>query len=133
MKNDSIPEMLEIADYLKNMKIKTQYFGGYDKENVLEHFEEVNGMYEGLIGRIQEESEQHLNRVNELEEELSESKAAYETRCRELEKQVRSLQSKEDLFGIKEEFVDLCGRVSKNASIALRNLQKSRNGEKRRE
>ena len=117
MKNDSIPEILEIADYLKNMKIKTQYFGGYDKENVLEHFEEVNGMYERLVARIQEESEEYFNRAKELEEELSESTASYENRCQDLEQQIHSLQSKEDSFGIKEEFVDLCGRVSKNAAI----------------
>jgi len=62
-----MPEIQEIAAYLRGMKFDRKLFGGSDMESVLNHFSEVTLKYEAIISSL----------LAQLEEE----KAAYEQLC----------------------------------------------------
>jgi DNA anti-recombination protein RmuC len=52
-----IPEINEIAEYLRTMKFKMKLFGGCDMESVLDHFAAVSEKYNTIITTLTERYE----------------------------------------------------------------------------
>ena len=56
MKQDAnlrqLPEIREIASYLRNMTFKRKVFGGCDPESVLNHLYQVTAQYETIISSL---------------------------------------------------------------------------------
>ena len=71
-----IPEIQEIGQYIRNMKLKRKLFGGCDRESVLSHLCSVTGKYEAILAKQQET----LAQKNEEYDSLH-------SRCAELERQ----------------------------------------------
>ena len=70
----------EVKEYLDNMKIKKVLFGGYDKDDVLRHIQEITKLYQNQITELQKQ-----------EQELSES---YRIRFEAMENAIASLDKK---------------------------------------
>jgi len=68
----SIPEIQEIAAYLRNMKFKRKVFGGCDPESVLNHMYQVTAQYETIIASLLSQRG-NARQVSELQARLAQA------------------------------------------------------------
>lgn len=92
MEEKLIPEVQEIAEYLRVMKFKKKVVGGCDKDDVLMHMEKVTQMYDKVI-------DSQIRKSRELERRLQKrrAKSEEENRVRELTEEIEKVpvESKE--------------------------------------
>ena len=62
-----MPEIQNIAEYLRNMKFRKKTFGGCDAESVLEHFAAVSQMYEAIICANKQQVDQYARQLAALQ------------------------------------------------------------------
>lgn len=80
--------MDKLNDFIKNMKIKTVLYGGFDKEDVYKHFKELIHIFQEIIDASQ--NEDNIKEINELKE--------YEKSYHKLNKQYKELNKKYNLL-----------------------------------
>jgi len=66
-----LPEIENIAAYLRGMTFRKKAFGGCDIESVYEHFSAVTQMYEDIIRAYMQQAEQHTRQLAELQARLA--------------------------------------------------------------
>ena len=71
-----IPEIQEIASYLRSMTFKKKVFGGCNTENVLDHFAELTQKYEVILNSLLMQTDWQARRITELQLELARIKEA---------------------------------------------------------
>lgn len=82
-----LPEIKDIAAYMRDMQFKRKVFGGYDGESVLDHFSQVSERFEAIIAAYAVRSEANARQAFELQdalEQMKQANAAWEKYCREL-------------------------------------------------
>ena len=67
----NLPEIQEIAQYLRGMKLKKKLFGGCDEESVLNYILEVTKKYEAILVGLFAQLEQKDQEIALLRYELS--------------------------------------------------------------
>jgi len=58
-----MPEIQNIAEYLRGMTFRKKTFGGYDIESVYEHFSAVTQMYEAIISAYVEQVDRYAREL----------------------------------------------------------------------
>ena len=69
-----LPEIQNIAEYLRGMEFRKKLFGGVDVESVLEHFSAVTLQYEAIISAYMRQADANAQRLAEAQA-LLQSKA----------------------------------------------------------
>jgi len=62
-----MPEIQNIAAYLRDMTFRKKAFGGCDTESVFEHFSVVTQMYEAIICAYMQQVDQYARQLGELQ------------------------------------------------------------------
>ena len=62
-----LPEIQNIAEYLRNMTFRKKLFGGVDAESVLEHFSAVTLQYEAIISAYMQQADVYARRLAEAQ------------------------------------------------------------------
>jgi len=62
-----LPEIQNIAEYLRNMEFRKKLVGGVDAESVLEHFSAVTLQYEAIISAFMRQADVYARRLAEAE------------------------------------------------------------------
>jgi len=62
-----LPEIQNIAEYLRGMEFRKKFFGGVDAESVLEHFSAVTLQYEAIISAYMRQADDYARRLVEAE------------------------------------------------------------------
>ena len=62
-----MPEIQNIAAYLRGMTFRKKTFGGYDIESVYEHFSAVTQMYEAILCACMEQVDRYARELAELQ------------------------------------------------------------------
>jgi len=62
-----LPEIQNIAEYLRNMVFRKKIFGGVDVESVLEHFSVVTLQYEAIVSAYMRQADDYARRLVETE------------------------------------------------------------------
>ena len=62
-----LPEIQNIAEYLRGMTFRKKAFGGYDIESVYEHFSAVTLQYEAIISAYMRQVDQYARQLAELQ------------------------------------------------------------------
>jgi len=70
-----LPEIQNIAEYLRNMEFRKKAFGGVDVESVLEHFSAVTLQYEAIISAFMQQADVYARRLAESQALLQDQQA----------------------------------------------------------
>ncbi|MDR2686281.1 MAG: hypothetical protein LBB75_00890 [Oscillospiraceae bacterium] len=70
-----LPEIQNIAEYLRGMEFRKKFFGGVDAESVLEHFSAVTLQYEAVISAFMRQAEDYARRLAEAQALLEDRQA----------------------------------------------------------
>ncbi|MCL2494203.1 MAG: hypothetical protein FWE98_00930 [Oscillospiraceae bacterium] len=65
-----LPEIQNIAEYLRKMEFRRKLFGGVDPESVLEHFSAVTLQYEAVVSAFMRQAADSARRLAEAEARL---------------------------------------------------------------
>jgi len=68
-----LPEIQNIAEYLRGMEFRKKLFGGVDVESVLEHFSAVTLQYEAVISAYMRQADDYARRLAEARVLLQDS------------------------------------------------------------
>jgi len=71
-----MPEIQNIAEYLRGMSFRKKAFGGCDVESVYEHFSTVTQMYEAIICGCMEQADINARQLAEFEVRHTQEEAA---------------------------------------------------------
>lgn len=127
MENNNVPGLEAISEYLSEMKFKSQFVGGVNQENVLEHFETVNKMYQEIFEKLQQSNEKQQKQIELLLKEAAEEKV----KKQEIEKQLEALQLEfqhfkdtDSISGKKEEMYQIYDEYKGKIVSAIKSLKK---------
>ena len=62
-----LPEIQNIAEYLRTMEFRKKFLGGVDAESVLEHFSAVTLQYEAIISAFMQQADAYARRLAQAE------------------------------------------------------------------
>ncbi|MDD3360319.1 MAG: hypothetical protein PHW34_01430 [Hespellia sp.] len=127
MENNNVPGLEAVSEYLSEMKFKSQFVGGVNQENVLEHFEAVNKMYQDIFEKLQQSNEKQQKQIEQLLKEAAEEKV----KKQEIEKQLEALQLEfqhfkdtDSISGKKEEMYQIYDEYKGKIVSAIKSLKK---------
>lgn len=113
-------KLSEINEYIKNLKIKKSFFGGYDKTEVEMRFEELLVMFKKCL---EEEREIHNSKLAEYESKIQTSQMMFneinKKLCTVMEEQREMEKEKEQM---KSAYKEYCTNILQQYSESLRTL-----------
>ncbi|MDD3403062.1 MAG: hypothetical protein PHQ72_06880 [Hespellia sp.] len=127
MKMNEIPGLEQISQYLEQMQFKTQLIGGVNQENVLEHFEAVNKMYQDIFLNLQKSNEKQQKQIEQLLKESAEEKVAkqeLQTQLKTLQDEFRYFKETDSISGKKEEMYQIYDEYKGKIISAIQSLKK---------
>ncbi len=93
-----MPEIQNIAAYLREMKFKHKAFGGCDEESVLDHISHITLQYEAIVSALLTREEQNACHFAALQSELAQTEQDSAVLVEWHEQMTARLQADNDLL-----------------------------------